>query len=292
MKFAIFLALAVSYLPLWAQEAAPAPNIPVVTQVPGQPVKAVWSDGREAELKFSRSVLSTVGVDYQVTENLCAPRNGDIVRVIFPYRADFIGWFWSKHSDSAKVGQVVKMNFQNRVIDLVRLSIVTNAYRHGHPDLIAGMPNDEVHFTSLEWLPGFENGILKPFTVSAWLSESMVTNSQTGISENRIYGGAYNVQIKPTADQKAEITGADSYFIMPSDQLSFLLVGDVVIWQWQNAQGPCNIAFKPNLGPAIAEVTRFLGTLNGPFNPFLHEQDSLLGTVEPEFVKEDLYYAE
>lgn len=279
-----------SWLSVFLFFASPAfAEMPVVTRTAGQPIKAVWSNGNEAELKFARSTQIKVSVPYQVTENLCNLRSGDFFKMNVPTRVDQVAWFWSKHSDPTKVGQKLGRMFQGQPIELFTFVLVASGIRWTNPDLVLGLEHDEIEFSNLQWLPGLEDGTLKPFTIREWTSENMVPNSQTQINENRVTSGAYNVHVKPLSGLTAEVEGVDSMFkLIEGEQTHFIFAGNVVNWQWQNAQGPCSITFKTNLGPAVTALIEFISNLKDPFVPYLAEQDSLLKTIRPQFVKEDL----
>lgn len=271
---------------------AQQPDKPNVIKIPGQPVKAIWSNGDEAELKWSRSPMIKVPVPFQVTENLCAPETGAIITITFPVRPDRMAWYWSKHHNPAQLGKVVHFKFGPFEDDLLRYSFASNSYQFNHADLVLGLPKDTIEFTDLKWLPGFADGTLKPFTISTWQSEAMVVSGQTGLSENRIVSGANNVHVSPLGPFIGEIDLIESGFVHPVSQESFALLGDVVSWMWQNEHGPCLIAFKPNLGAAQAVLFQYISTLNDPFQPYLWQQDTLLGTIETAFIEEELWYVE
>lgn len=272
--------------------AAQSVDKPTITKEAGKPVVAVWSNGDEAALKFSRgTTIVQVPVPFQVTENLCAPVNGSTFTITMPVRVDQLVWQWTKHHDSTQIGKTVKFKFGPFENDLLRPIFITNGFRFNHADLMLGLPPDSIAFQDLAWLPGFENGTLKPFTISSWMSEGMIPNSQTGLNENRVVSGAYGVHVTPTSPLSGTIDTIDSGHALAAAGDSFVMLGDVVSWIWQNAEGSCQIAMKPNLGPAQAQILQFLNSLRDPFQPYIWNQDTLTGTVETAFIEEELYFA-
>jgi len=287
----IVLALAMAAPLASAQVSFPAPDKPTLTMIAGQPVKAVWSNGNEAEMKFARSAVIKVPVDFQVHENLCNGVTGNKFYVVFQIRTDRLIWIWSKNSDPAKVGKAVVFKFGAIEDPLVRFSFVTNAYRFRYQDLLMGLPHDELQLQDLTWLPGFTNGALKPFTIATWTSEAMIRNGQTDLPENRIFAQINDVHVTPTGALTGTIDGFSSGFSKIDPMIeSFAYIGDVVSWVWRNQDGPCLISFKPNLGAANAALFQFIATLPDVFEPYLWEQDSLLLSIESAFIQEELWY--
>lgn len=286
--FAVVLALAAPFA-----HAQLTPDKPTLTRVTGQPVKAVWSNGHEAELKLSRTGIVKVPVDFQVHENMCNGVTGGQFTMTFAVRADRLVWMWTKNSDNAKVGKPVVFKFGPFEDPLVRYSFVTNSYRFKYLDLSHVLPWDEIQFQDLSWLPGFTGGMLTPFTIPTWTSETMARNSQTDLTENRIFAQINDVHITPTGPLSGVIDGFGSGFTMIGSMIeSFAYLGDVGSWLWRNDQGPCLINFKPNIGAANAALFQLIAALPEVYDPYLWGQDSVLDTLEPAFIEEELWYVQ
>jgi hypothetical protein len=271
--------------------AAFAQDLPNVEQIPGQPVIARWPNGNEARMEFARSPHAQIAVNFKLTENLCGPETGAGFAAVFPYRIDVLGWTWIKHSDPEKVGKRLVYRFNDKRPFIFRAEL-TNNILVDYPDLQLGLPRDQLNFNDLQWLPGLDKGLSRPFTIDSWMSEGMFFNSETGLMENRIVSGAFGMHLNPTSLTSAEIDQVDYRFNLDAFNSLFIYTGDMVSWQWQNAQGLCQIAFKPSLNQvqAIEELRRFSENTYFSFEPYLYGQDSLLKMAR--FVKEDFLYVE
>lgn len=276
-----------------ASAFAQAPNMPVITRVTGQKITAVYNDGREAELRFTRGETFPVPVPYKVSENLCKPGEvGAEFNSNIRLRLDRVAWFWTKHPDATKVNGVVVAQYPNgQANPLFSFAFVTKTMLVRYPDLSGDLGLDEYTFGNLSWLPGMENG-LTDFTIPVWNAEAMTPNSQTGIPENRVTGGAVDVRMKKINDTTVVMESLGSVHALPIVGYAFAMIGDVVTWKWQMGGQPCVISSKPNLGPANRIVTEKLSQQNLPWQPYLFEQDSLLQAMLPLFNDGGLGYAD
>lgn len=265
---------------------------PVITRIVGQVPTAVFADGREAEYRAARGTEFPIPVPFKVSENLCLPQKiGIEFNANFKMRVDQAGWFWTKHPDRAKIDQILIFGASGMQTPLFTFAFVTNATAFKYPDLKGDFSHDELIVNDLSWLPGMELGP-HDFTVDVWNAEQMVNNSQTGLPENRISGGANGVHFKNAGNGKLEIEFIDSVFSLRAEDAAFAMIGDVVSWQWQANGQRCQIAFKPNLGPANALVRQKLSQMNTGFVPYVWGSDSLQKVLIPILSDESLAYAE
>lgn len=255
---------------------------PAIEQITGQPVRAIWSNGNKAVLHFMRSPVNQVAFNLRVTENLCVSRNGDITKATLHYRHDTLTWLWEANSDPSLVGHSVA-NASGEVPFFWK--IVTNDDSNLYPDLARELPRDRLEFSNLNWLPGFDSGSLQSFTLSAWMSEGSVKNSQTGVVENRIVSGAHGVHFKAGGGLTAEIESSNSVFNMSYGYFSML--GNGISWLWQNANGPCQITFNTSMTTDESNIVieTYYATLKEPLHPYLAGQDSLLQSAGPSFIE-------
>lgn len=174
---------------------------------------------------------------------------------------------------------------------LFSFAFITNNTIFQYPDLVPTLSKDTYTFTDLSWFPGMEAGV-QDFTISNWQAEGMVTNSQTGLAENRVIGGGTHVRFKRISDGVVEWDGARSLYSLFKGESAFALLGSVVTWRWDFAGSTCWLSFKPNLGPLNRAVIETLSTMPQSFEPYSWEQDSLMKVTLNLFSDEGLNYAE
>src|SRR5438046_1534700 len=92
---------------------------------------------------------------------------------------------------------------------LIMPTLFTNGNVYYYPDLAFGLPQDNMVFSDVDWIPGMSSGTLQPFVVSEWTAEGMVVNPETGVVENRVTAEATGVHVQPIDNQNATITGID-----------------------------------------------------------------------------------
>jgi hypothetical protein len=267
--------------------AVPAAE-PRIIQNPGEPIEAVWPSGNRARLLLSKSKPISAPVEFQITENMCTRGTGQIFTVIPGIRVDFTNWVWTEHKDPAKVGQNVSARFPNgKVMDLTLAIFFSSGSRFIDPKLIEGLPDDEIVFDDVSWIPGMEDGVLRPFTLESWNSEQMDRNSQTGAIENRIVAGENGMQFIPDSAKHASIVhGEDGFF---TDKLNhgLYMFGDVVSWIFNTGGRTCQIVSKPNVDKARAALNDYLSHMQFNFQPYRENQDAM-GDIIVETQREGL----
>lgn len=266
---------------------------PTIIRIDGQPSTAVYTDGREAEFRVLRGTHFQAPIPFKVSENSCRPgTEGVTFSSTFGMQIDRVAWFWTKHNDPAKVGQMLMQTADGMSNAFFSFAFITQAIKTKYPDLAPSMPANEFSFADLSWLPGMENG-LTDFVIESWTAEQMVPNSQTGLNENRIVSGANGVRFKKKDGKTVFFDGAENIYAIEMLEFSaFAMLGDVVNWKLQANGQTCFISSKPNVGALNAAITAEFGNMDiSAFQPYLWNSDSLIKVVLPLFTDGSLAYA-
>lgn len=271
------------------QPAIPAG--PVITKVKGRPVEAVWPDGNRAQLKVQVNDPIMVPLPFGMTENLC--NNSGLVdfKSRFALRIDRLWWVWTQNADPKKIGQLVEItNVDDGLVKLISAIVLANGSRFHYPELVTGLPPDELDIGGAKWIPGMEEGVSKPMSIPMWLGESMVKNPETGIDENRIVSSLSGVHLTPRTGNAMTIDQIDQGSAL-DPQNPFLLVGDVVSWIFNVNGQTCQISFKPDLSDAQSMALGYIhGLPDTNFNDYKWAQDGL-SDMAPSLVFDLVKYA-
>jgi hypothetical protein len=269
------------------------PPEPTMIKVPGQPIEAIWPSGNRAQIKVNRNAPIVVPVVFGLTENFCSAAAGKTFEARLAVKLNRIGWVWTQHSDPKRVGTIVKLrqDFAAPGLPLVSPSFGSNVLRFTAPDMAEGLPADELHFTETDWIPGLEDGKMKPFTIDTWMAEAMLPNPETGLNENRIAASIGGVHTEPIDGTSVRISQMDSGSAVKIDSNAFMMVGDVVTWVFRRDSGSCQMSFKPNIGPAMAIVLKYLAGAPDDFAAYKFQEDSLYDQTN-SFITDLLRYAD
>lgn len=193
-----------------------------------------------------------------LTENLC---QSEYIKPKCNYYTelanDFLVFRWVKHTDSAKIGQTVKMKFPND--GDTEFSDKKTAVYYSFIDRFAGRKQDlrfkpdRLVCDHYAWLDS-ETVTSQKALLQSWSSENMEINPETGINENTtasVYEGVeWKLQSKALVLQNVSRIQSRSAFgkpmlLMPEGQASTV--------QYQNARGEvCQFGFAHSIQSAVA----------------------------------------
>jgi hypothetical protein len=162
-----------------------------LVELPGQPSKMIFADGREATLMASNAPPLTVKIPVQVTENLCrteakAP-NCYYEATLFQSRSALV---WTKNPDSSRMGKKLTLNTTDdddkfKDENFKQLDDSKKAFfsiqKFFTPDL-PDLPQDRLVCDDYAWLP-VQVGT-KSILMKMWSSETNNPNGETGVAEN------------------------------------------------------------------------------------------------------------
>ena len=249
----------------WAQSSIISPTGPVTfTYTPGQPAVLKIDDNHEATVFISHSEPLDLDINLDIAENLCDPNYRKPTCV---YSAaisfDRIILLWSKHSDSAKIGQ--KMKYKNKTVDNteggfseVEERFNTSSldpYVNRKPD--ARFKPEKLTCDQYEWLGGqFANTAnankkLPDLRFKILSSEKMDINDETGVNENRTLMMAENVLLRSIGEtyqltSVGRVIKAGSYI---KNQSNFFFSGQLTTLQIMgpNPKQLCQVSLSYNI---------------------------------------------
>lgn len=194
----------------WAQSSIISPTGPVtLTYAPGQPAVLKIDDNHEATVNVSHSEPLDLNINLDIAENLCDP-NYRKPKCVYSAAVGFdrITLLWSKHSDSAKIGQQIKYRYKTtdsadnfREIDERLNPSSLDSYMNKKPD--TRFSPEKLTCDHYEWLGGqFANTAnanrkMPDLRFKILSTETMRMNDETGINENRTTMMVENVLLRP-----------------------------------------------------------------------------------------------
>ncbi|MGZ3722654.1 MAG: hypothetical protein ACXVA9_06990, partial [Bdellovibrionales bacterium] len=121
---------------------------------------------------------------------------------------------------------------------------------------------------------------LKLFTIDTWFEERMVTNTESGISENRIVGTVSGLHMSVADSTHAVIETMESGAEQELSASNALLIGDVSTWIIHSETKTCQISSKPNAGKAFNLIRKYLAGLPSNYETYNWGEDSLSRMAE------------
>lgn len=223
-----------------------------VIEEPGRAQRVLVEDGSEAELKVSYSDLVEAKIPIKISENLCYPNApSPSCQWITRLTKAKVGFYWTKHRDASRIGQLVRMDNLEVVDELITTTFYSGPYRDFLGLERGGGPHsnlDQLMCDDFSWL-------IDPSTAAAktehelimWSGEGMSQNEETAANENRQTEVFYNIRLK-ARDQyftvHSALQRASSWFISqgPAQFESSMLVQ-------KNSSGEnCQISLSSSLG--------------------------------------------
>lgn len=236
-----------------AQAALAAPETPVtVIEVEGQPIHFIMTDGREAALFMKRSPVFTVSVANDITENTCFP-SARLARCKLSGRAINMTfrWAWTRHPDAAKVGQT--MRYASGGFPIEMQALWTPSYRYLDPAFFAELGPYELGCDDFGWA-GASSAAPERLRLSAWNTELMLPNPETGLSENMTASGAYGLNFQRAGAQSLHLESVDSWFVVSRFFTNYTLVGQAVAWTLNPSDRPvCQVLATSNVNLDAAQ---------------------------------------
>lgn len=259
---------------------------PVVTKEDGKPVTIKWDDTKIAEYQIAKGPLFTGEVPFQVSENSCSNTvpQGCFLKMHVQIHLPVI--YWKKHPKPEREGKVVLAKFSNQEFLINFPYIITMDERILKDPIAKDFPVDEIVCDDFSWLPG-KHGTTPPnkTTVTKWNVEKMVTNPETGVSENRPVGGGDQVELEKVGPKSLGIMRAKALF---GPQKTLIRDGDILALVLPTADGEfCQISIKANsqkfANEAGAKYYEVLAAFKPSAAPYLWKSDEFSTTRFPYF---------
>ncbi len=250
-----------------AQSSVISPTVSAtLAYAPGQPAVLKIDDNHEATVYISHTEPMDLDINLDIAENLCDP-NYRKPKCVYSAAVGFdrIVLLWSKHSDSAKIGQKFKYRYKTtesedsfREIDERLNPSSLDSYVTKKPD--TRFTPERLTCDQYEWLGGqFANTAnankkMPDLRFKILSTETMRMNDETGINENRTTMMVENVLFRPNGQsyQLASVgrmITAGSYI----GSFNFFFFGQTTTIQIMgpNPKQLCQVSLSYNLFQAV-----------------------------------------
>jgi len=246
-------------------------EVEIVKEI-GKPVSVTWPDGRKAVLSIDREPVLTLQVPFGLAENTCSTAGTPKCQVDSAFRFVRYAFLWVNHPQPEKVGRVLVKNYGGSenypLIDSVNVNSVQkySGFSSGNE-----LPKDRIACEAYDWLPGGTTSAPLNLEVPRWDCEAMSINPETGLMENRIIGGAVNVQLQRDEKGGLEIQKIGA-FIGPQPAL---FQGDIValVMPVPGQKSFCQMSLKPDLGKVGEVITKYFNDIKEDFIPYVFGSD-------------------
>lgn len=226
---------------------------PVVVKKEGQPATATFADGRIATLYSHTKEKISFETPFDVTEVSCSGKFKTTGSYQTEYVATQLTWVWTSHPDPKKIGKVVQRKFNGppgseaRWEDMAAMpSLFSLVQKNDFPKGTAVLDNAQIRFADNQFLNEIKRTKSGGFEILEWTAEAMFNNPETGLNENRVIGGAMNMQLKQLGTNRFEITQVDQYFSFFKPALD--IVGEVMQWTlFDKNDQLCFVVIQPDL---------------------------------------------
>ena len=120
-------------------------------------------------------------------------------RIEIAYRMTELVFLWTAHPTASKIGQEVQFSGGNPLFSSPLPLREFSGLREYLPRVFSGFPFDRIVCDDYRWLPGgtATHGPVA-LLLPRWDGEFMLPNPETGIDENRIVGGAQDIELSVT----------------------------------------------------------------------------------------------
>lgn len=252
-----------------AQTPTPTPK-PVDHNVSGEVRKWTFSDGREMTL-VSRDVGPVLmPIPFGVSSSTCsmAIKPKTVCKLGLPLKITQLQVRWTKHSDAAKIGQVVKYYTSAEA----QFEDLASTYQQLHfPEANKSMPPTQMYCDDFTWLSGTKEAPAK-IVMDSLNSEFMIENPETGQSENRTLSTIYSPLFEKKNAQVIEMKATGEWVLTTEELPEFALVSadvhHVVLDKDLNGNA-CQISLKPDLSSVMKKYDDLLKSASNEYLPFV-----------------------
>ncbi|QDK45665.1 hypothetical protein DOM22_11160 [Bdellovibrio sp. ZAP7] len=160
-----------------------------LVELPNQPSRLVFGDGREATLMVSKDTIAQVNVPFKITENNCAP-SARAPRCTYTMNLarSFANYLWTKNPDASRLGQPLIVSYggdQNQPVNPQDI-ITTNYTKFASPNTPNSLTADTITCDQMDWLPQGQQRE-QNVTMKLWSGEVMTANSESDMNENQAF---------------------------------------------------------------------------------------------------------
>jgi hypothetical protein len=230
---------------------------PVVSVKLGEPVRLVFSDGREAVMKVSTVAAPDFTIPFAVTETLCSDHQNIHCSFNISAKSQTYFFAWEKNPDAAKINQQLMVNGSGTNLTEQAI-LVIGAEAPYAPIISAGTHQPRMVCDDFSWLPEGKAEAPASARIVRWESEFMFANPETGANENRSLGGAFNVTLQRDTPKSLALSGIESMVDVLgviNSQMIFLFAGSSLSLVIDNHKGDtCQATIQTDGGAIQAQA--------------------------------------
>ncbi len=284
MKYNIFNYLvAVFFVTLFpfSLKAEEATEIPNLAGEQGEVIRVIWKDGREASAMAGLFEPLFLEVPLTLYENSCNEVLTSKCKLALGFQKYNIYFKWTKHPDPQKLGKTIRLRPKQKktpkdenYFEFIPVqNIFGSADRSIRTPIAArNVPSEILICDNYNFLP--KNPFILPYVnVLRWEVETMMNNPETGGAENRILGGALNVQLIPTFD--GHLLLRPQYYTNNE-----LVGGDIISLTMRDKNNQlCQVGMKPDLSEVTNKVQEYFSAVPVKFQSYYAGIDELYTAV-------------
>lgn len=259
MKWLTFLSLLYSFWTIAAEPGAKVIPPPDIAVGKDRSITIHWLDGREAKAMFEIRPPATGHIQLKFNENSCFPEAPQpeckIVASSLQLNSNLL---WSKHSRTELIGKFVKCKSYS---ELKEVALDTPVFTEANlltskiPE-VQNISRSRLVCDQFQWLTGNKTAVAgATIKIPLMTSEFMFPNNETLRSENRSFGGAYNMILKFETPQQAAFDIGHQVFAMGVTTSPF--IGSVLHINLQDRnKEDCSIVASSTFFEFAAEAAR------------------------------------
>jgi hypothetical protein len=160
-----------------------------LVELPNQPSRLVFGDGREATLMVSNEAVGQYKVPFKITENNCAPST-QAPRCTYTMNMarSVANFLWTKNPDTSRLGKPIIKAFENSPQTPVASDDVfsTNYSKIARPNLPNTLAADTITCDQMDWLPRGQQQT-QNVVMKLWSGELMTQNTESDMNENQAF---------------------------------------------------------------------------------------------------------
>lgn len=273
----------------WAEPSSPSALAPILIKKTGQPLRAQWSDGREAQLESTEPLNQYLTYKFSVYENTCAIISNPDKPCLYHagLSSTLFRWVWTKNPQNTdRVGKTLEIKYGQDGFTPFQSIVQAGVLNHFNKDFSSEKtPLDQMTCDDWDWLKPYlpqATSLLSPiFSVQSWAVEIMVTNPETGENENRTFFNYFDVQLSYNKQLKTLTLQQVGDSVALTAFNSFLFIGDVVHWSLRSSSHQqCTLAFKPDFGEIGKQVEKAQKDLPSRLSfPYKYTNDKELAAI-------------
>lgn len=238
----------------------------------GKPVEVHYDDGRKAVLVIDREPVLIAEAPFGIYESTCNTNTKPVCNYKSSVLLDRIQVQWSVHPDEKQIGKPVILKLSDGTFTAAfDFAFKFAGSKYAGDPTVEVFPDDELTCDRYDWLPGGKTEAPSKLVVPRWDCELMQNNPETGLSENRIIGGAIDLLLEKSEKGNLTVKSAKAFAGLP-----VLFQGDVIALVLNDGEEFCHISLKPNFGKFGKVISEYLAAIKDGYQPVIYENEEVL----------------